>query len=85
MPGANRDAIGAVLEIKRGDKVERREVTSGGGHAGGQLGWLHLGLGAADQVELRVIWPGGAAGEWLTLSAGRFYDLTPEGAAPWVP
>ena len=85
LPGANRDAIGAVLEIKRGDKVERREVTSGGGHAGGQLGWLHLGLGAADQVELRVIWPGGAAGEWLTLSAGRFYDLTPEGAAPWVP
>ncbi|MEZ5796676.1 MAG: CRTAC1 family protein [Paracoccaceae bacterium] len=84
-PGANRDAIGAVLEIRRGAQVERREVTSGGGHAGGQLGWLHVGLGAAQEAELRVIWPDGVAGDWLTLAAGAFYDLTPQGATVWTP
>jgi len=84
-PGANRDAIGAVLEVRRGDQVERREVTVGGGHAGGQLGWLHIGLGDAEAVDVRVIWPGGVAGDWLALTAGGFYDLTPAGAALWAP
>ena len=83
--GTNRNAIGAVLEIRRGDKVERREITSGGGHAGGHLGWLHIGLGASDAVDLRVIWPGGAAGDWLTLAAEGFYDVTPNGAKPVKP
>jgi enediyne biosynthesis protein E4 len=81
--GPNRNAIGAVVEIRRGWGVERREVFSGGGHAGGQLGWLHIGLGSADQAQLRVIWPGGAAGDWLTLDAGQFYDLSPKGATVW--
>lgn len=85
MPGANRDAIGAVLEIRRDWGVERREVTSGGGHAGGALGWLHIGLGAAEAVEVRVIWPGGVAGDWTTLPAGGFHDLTPEGTTAWQP
>ena len=62
LPGANRDAIGAVLEVRRGDRVERREVTVGGGHAGGQLGWRHIGLADAQAVDVRVIWPGGVAG-----------------------
>ncbi|MFZ1468746.1 MAG: VCBS repeat-containing protein [Paracoccaceae bacterium] len=84
-PGPNRDAIGAVLEIRRGKVVERREVLSGGGHAGGQLGWLHLGLGTDNAAELRVVWPGGEVGDWQTLPAGGFYDLSPDGATPWVP
>ena len=85
LPGANRDAVGAVLEVRRGTAVERREVSVGGGHAGGQLGWLHLGLGDADTVRIRVIWPGLGAGQWLRLEAGRFYDVTPNGAEPMVP
>ena len=35
----------------------QREVTVGGGHAGGQLGWIHFGVGAATEVEIRVQWP----------------------------
>ena len=85
LPGANRDAIGAVLEVRRGDRVERREVTVGGGHAGGQLGWRHIGLADAQAVDVRVIWPGGVAGDWLTLEAGGFYDVTPEAATEWRP
>jgi hypothetical protein len=44
-PGPNRDAIGAWIEVKVGDDTMRRELTVGGGHAGGQLGWVHFGLG----------------------------------------
>lgn len=85
-PGTNRNAVGAVLEIRHGEAVERREVALGGGHGGGQAGWLHIGLGAAKAAELRVIWPDGSTGDWLTLPAGGFYDLSP-GTAPqdWTP
>jgi enediyne biosynthesis protein E4 len=84
--GINRDAIGAVVEIKRGDKVERREITSGGGHVSGSIGWLHFGLGASAEAELRVIWPDGSEGDWMTLPAESFQILSP-GQAPvaWLP
>lgn len=79
--GANRDAIGAWIEVRQGDRVQRREITSGGGHAGGQLGWWHFGLGEAVDAEIRVIWPDGTEGDWAKVGADGFYDLT-RGAAP---
>ncbi|WP_374427358.1 CRTAC1 family protein [Tabrizicola sp.] len=84
--GPNRDAIGSVIEIRRGDKVERHEIASGGGHVSGSVGWLHFGLGAAAEAELRVIWPDGTAGDWQTLPAQSFQILRPGRAAePWQP
>ncbi|MDP4822695.1 MAG: CRTAC1 family protein [Aestuariivirgaceae bacterium] len=68
-PGPNADAIGAWVEVRRGDALARREVTSGGGHASGQLGWIHFGLGDAAEAEVRVIWPDGAAGDWKKVTA----------------
>jgi hypothetical protein len=47
----------------------------GGGHAGGQLGWIHFGLGAASNVELRVQWPDGEVGPWLDVGANRFVTV----------
>ncbi|MBL4929099.1 CRTAC1 family protein [Fuscibacter oryzae] len=82
--GANRDAIGAWIELRVGDHLQRREVTVGGGHGGGQLGWQHFGLGKADQAEVRVIWPDGVAGDWQPL-AGGFYRLTRGGAERITP
>lgn len=84
--GVNRDAIGAVVEIRRGEAVERHEITSGGGHASGSTGWLHFGLGMADRAELRVIWPDGTEGDWQDLPAGTFQILR-RGAQPaaWAP
>jgi enediyne biosynthesis protein E4 len=73
--GANRNAIGAWVELRIGEAVQRREVTSGGGHAGGQVGWLHFGLGAAETAELRVIWPDGTKDDWVSIAADQFYDL----------
>ena len=65
-PGANRDAIGSWIEVKVGDRIQRREVTIGGGHGGGQLGWTHVGLGSADEAQVRVQWPDGEIGPWLS-------------------
>ena len=79
--GANRDAIGAWIEVKTGDKIQRREITVGGGHAGGQLGWWHFGLGEAEKAEVRVLWPNGEQGDWQAVDAGGFYDLQ-RGQAP---
>jgi hypothetical protein len=71
--GGNRDAIGAKIEVKTADRVQKREITSGGGHAGGQNGFWHFGLGNAAQAELRVIWPDGQASDWQTVAADKFY------------
>lgn len=74
-PGANRSAIGAWIEVRSGATVVRREVTIGGGHAGGQIGWQHFGLGDADQTEVRVVWPDGTDSDWQGVESNSFYIL----------
>lgn len=76
-PGANRDAIGAAVEVRTGDRVQRREITSGGGHVSGQLGWWHVGLGDATEAEVRVTWPDGTVGDWAPVAADTFQELSP--------
>jgi enediyne biosynthesis protein E4 len=81
--GANRNGIGAWIEVKRGDVVTRREITSGGGHMSGHLGWWHFGLGTAASAEVRVLWPDGTPGAWQRVKADGFFTLT-KAAAPKV-
>ncbi|HET9853033.1 MAG TPA: CRTAC1 family protein [Candidatus Limnocylindrales bacterium] len=71
-PGRNGDAIGAVVEIRAGEWRQTRELVVGGGHGGGQLGWLHVGLGAAASAEVRVQWPDGIVGPWEPLPLEAF-------------
>jgi hypothetical protein len=60
-------------------------LTIGGGHAGGQLGWVHFGLGAAEAAEIRVQWPDGEKGSWMTVDANQFLtiDRDDSEARPW--
>ncbi|HEV2518320.1 MAG TPA: CRTAC1 family protein [Devosia sp.] len=82
----NEDAIGGWLEVKHGDKVMRRELTVGGGHAGGQLGWVHFGLGGETTTTVAVVWPDGTRSEWPNLAAGGFYVLERDKpASPFSP
>jgi hypothetical protein len=83
----NRDAIGGWLEVRAGGTTTRRELTIGGGHGGGELGWVHVGLGAATAAEVRVQWPDGTIGPWLATSANRFVELDRDATAlrPWTP
>jgi enediyne biosynthesis protein E4 len=74
-PAPNVDAIGSWVEVRVGDRTIRSEVTIGGGHAGGQLGWLHFGLGDADGAEIRVRWPDGETSPWLEMPANGFATI----------
>ncbi|MDZ7872356.1 MAG: ASPIC/UnbV domain-containing protein [Rhizobium sp.] len=82
----NRDAVGAWIEVKTGDVVQRRELTIGGGHVSGKTGWHHFGLGGQAETEIRVLWPDGEVGEWQTVAADGFY-LVERGKGPraWKP
>jgi hypothetical protein len=86
-PGPNANAIGAWVEVRVGDRILRRELTIGGGHAGGQLGWTHFGLGGASSADVRVSWPGGETGPWLPVRANAFAVVTRGAgeARPWSP
>ncbi len=70
--GANRDAIGAWVEVTPASGRCDGEVTVGGGHAGGQLGWIHFGLGDAESASSRVIWPDGERGPAMPAEADTF-------------
>jgi hypothetical protein len=86
-PAPNVDAIGAWLQVRVGDRLLERELTVGGGHAGGQLGWVHVGLGSAETAEVRVIWPDGEEGPWLPLAPDQFVTVERGSteARPWLP
>jgi len=86
-PAPNVDAIGAVLEVQAGGITSRRELTVGGGHVSGTLGWVHVGLGAAVSAQVRVRWPDGQPGPWLPVAADDFIvlDRAAASAEPWVP
>ncbi len=83
----NVDAIGAWLEVKVGNRTITREITVGGGHVSGELGWLHTGLGSATEAQVRVTWPGGEVGPWTTVGADQFVTITKGAASPvvWTP
>jgi hypothetical protein len=74
---ANRDAIGAWIELRVGEHVQQRELTIGGGHASGELGPIHFGLGSATSAEVRITWPNGAPGDWQSVNANSTYTLQP--------
>jgi len=83
-PGGNRDAIGAWVEVDLGGRILRQELTVGGGHASGHLGWMHFGLGEAREAKLRVQWPHGPWSPWMPLHADAFYRVDREaGSSPW--
>ncbi|MEX0366073.1 MAG: CRTAC1 family protein, partial [Ruegeria sp.] len=63
--GTNTQAVGAWIEVDDGHSVQAREITVGGGHAGGVAGPQHFGVGEAEQVRVRVRWPEAAWSDWL--------------------
>ena len=74
-PAPNVDAIGAWVEVRTGDRTIVREVTVGGGHAGGKNGWIHAGLGDATSADVRVQWPDGETGPWMTVDGDQFVTI----------
>ena len=85
-PAPNTQAVGAIVEVRTANRTITREITVGGGHASGEAGWLHFGIGASNTADVRVTYPGGKPGSWQTVEADAFYMVQP-GSAPvrWQP
>jgi hypothetical protein len=79
--GPNRDAIGSFIEVRSGYRIQRREITVGGGHVSGQLVPWHFGLGSAAKADVRIQWPDGKTGDWQSVDAGAIYRFK-AGAVP---
>ncbi len=56
---ANRQAIGAKISVKIGNRTIVRDLQVGAGHASGQLGFSHFGLGVSERAQVRIKWPDG--------------------------
>ncbi len=82
-PGGNRDAIGAWIEVQlENGQTLTKELTIGGGHASGALGWLHFGLGSSRTAKIRVQYPHSPDWtDWQSIEANQFYGWT-KGALP---
>jgi len=72
--GGNRDAIGAVIAVTTDTISQSVQHTIGGGHAGGQLGARHFGLGDAESAEITITWPDGTQSH-ATANAGTRLHL----------
>lgn len=57
---SNRDAVGAVVRLHRGEQVMVRQVDCSGGYLSQSSKTLHFGLGDDPAVErLEILWPSG--------------------------
>ena len=86
-PGGNRYAVGARLSVKTGTRTVTRTIAVGGGHASGQQGFIHVGLGTAERAEIRVKWPDGEWSHAYRAFANNFIRIERGEAAAgyWLP
>ena len=73
---SNRDAVGAVVRLYRGEEVMVRQVDCTGGYLSQSSKTLHFGLGESpvvDRVEIR--WPSGARQTVDSPAADRLHEV----------
>jgi hypothetical protein len=74
--GANRDAIGAQVDVHAGGIVQRRDVVPTRGYLSQSELVLTIGLGSAARADAVVVrWPDGARQEFGALEADRLHVL----------
>ncbi len=74
---ANRDAIGARVEISLNDSAPIiQTLRAGDAYLSQSSKWLHFGLGPVSQIQQVVVrWPGGAAETFSGIEPGHRYRL----------
>lgn len=77
MDGPNTRAVGALVELTAGGVTQVQELTVGGGHAGGQTGPMHFGLGEATTADVQVTWPDGRITKHPNLAINQRQTLRP--------
>ncbi|HEV3344471.1 MAG TPA: CRTAC1 family protein [Pirellulales bacterium] len=78
---SNRDAIGAVARLYRGDRVMTRQVPCTGGYLSQSSKVLHFGLGDSDSIDrVEIRWPSGTRQVLKAPPADRLNKVTePDG------
>ncbi len=73
----NTRAVGAVIEIRSGKTVQRRQITAGLAYLGQDDEVVHVGLGKAKAADVTVVWPDGSKTEHKRLATGAVHTLSP--------
>ncbi|HTM48694.1 MAG TPA: CRTAC1 family protein, partial [Bryobacteraceae bacterium] len=74
---SNRDAIGAKLTLRAGDRSLTRWITGGGSFLGSHDRRVVFGLGREEIAgDLEIRWPSGRTQRVSGLAAGRYHDIT---------
>lgn len=83
----NRAAIGARITVKTGNHSQTKTVQIGGGHASGQTGFIHFGLGVAERASVRIQWPDGNWSHEFRIFANNFAIIQrgKDEASYWYP
>ncbi len=74
-PGPNPRAVGAIVDLRAGDRLWSQERSVGGGHAGGSAGPLHFGVGGVDAVQITVHWPDGTLSQFADVPTNQALTL----------
>lgn len=85
--GINRNAVGATIAVKSGNTTRMRTIETGGGHASGAAGFIHVGLGVAERASVRVRWPDGQWSPAYRAFANNFLIISRNAtqASYWYP
>ena len=76
---SNRDAVGARIRLRTGDRWQTRVVTAGSGYLSSSSLRQHFGLGDATRVDEVVIeWPSGQRTDLRDLDVDRMHPVTEE-------
>jgi hypothetical protein len=76
MPTRRRNAIGARVVAKIGEKVIERQVMGAQSYLSISDFRLHFGLGTAEKIdELTIVWPAGEKQTIKDLAGNRFYYI----------
>ena len=77
---SNRDAIGARVQVRAGNRTQVNEVRSGSSYISHSDMRLHFGLGKAETVDwVEVRWPSGLVERFESLAPDKIHTLK-EGA-----
>ncbi len=71
----NISAIGGKIHVKTGNVNQSRTIQIGGGHASGQAGFIHFGLGVAERAKIRIQWPNGDWSHEYRVFANNFVRI----------
>ncbi len=74
---SNRDAVGAKVRLRTGDRWQTRVVTAGSGYLSGSSLRQHFGIGDATRVdEVMIDWPSGERTVLRDLPGDRLHSVT---------